>query len=748
MRKCTRLIALLLAALLLLQGVGAAASDNSGDSDIPSGADIIVPSGWAHDALIFCVDYGILHGNTYGDLLPTHNATRAQLAAMLVRLFKAEPMQTLEEYSDVREAAWYYSEMAKAVAMGLFEGSGGKLNPEKYITREQAFTVLARAFGVASENTDVLNAFSDGDKVSLWARAGVAGLLEAGYIHGTTKGKLNPKSNITRQELAQVLYNALDRITDDPKWLTGKQCLYTGELEKLNGRTFSGDLILSVNTPEDVELSGFTVEGRLILHLHGAKRVTMEAVSQNVAVCCPVTVTLTEPVETVSCLRDGAYTIAVADNAVILGDGTLSGSYEEVTCLGGNPTIEEDTQVEVMTLSYTMSGATLYQHGTVDALHAKARRLTIQSDGKIGSFYQYYNDTVFIGTAETMLDCIDAGLEGVTLTPDGIAEAYYNEPTVTVSGVIGGVNSTQVFGLPDGVRYCKVTYNFNGTIVKTENNVPITNGTKLSCEVTAPVSFGRDAAYNVLVTVYYRDEQSYFYLPLRVLGRYTSLYEAQNVRTIKIEAKVNKTATIYSRSSLTGKIGVVSANTVVHFITRDSNTGIAALIETPDGVRGWVSASAIKVISQKYHNDSVSYSQEVMELFVNEVHQYSSNTKYLIWCNLFTTTVNIFEGSQGKWKLISTSEVTIGDPTTPTRVGEFKIVSKSYRWDFDDCYVNYASVFDGGIAFHTRTFYTTNGSLFDPSLSAERSHGCVRCTNEVAKFIFNNCPVGTRVVVY
>ena len=120
---------------------------------------------------------------------------------MLVRLFDAKPAASLSGYTDVPETAWYHNEMARAVAMGIFEGSNGKLNPDSPITREQAFTVLARAFGVAAPTLEALRPFPDAGLVSVWAKSSVAGMLDADYVHGNTSGNLNPKGNINRQPL-------------------------------------------------------------------------------------------------------------------------------------------------------------------------------------------------------------------------------------------------------------------------------------------------------------------------------------------------------------------------------------------------------------------------------------------------------------------------------------------------------------------------------------------------------------------
>lgn len=711
---------------------------------------IPVPDGWAHDALEFCVINGILNGDTRGDLLPEHNATRAQLAAMMVRLFDAQPMASLDGYKDVPETAWYHDEMARAVAMGIFEGSGGKLTPDNPITREQAFTVLARAFGVAAATTDALAPFPDADLVSTWARSSVAGMLEAGYIHGSTSGKLNPAGNITRQELAQVLYNALDCITDDPEELSGSRCLYTGPIEALEDRALDGDLIVSCGDTGALRLERLRVGGRLALHLHSADSAVLGPVSGNISLCSPVKLELLEPVAQLSCLRDGASVTAQAEQALLNG-GTLHGSYGSVTCLGGKSVIADDAEVSALHFGPNMSGRTLELNGSVDEVHADVRRLTIDGSGHINTLCQYRNGLTVKPEVGQREDRIDAGLEGVSIEQSEIPDAYYDLTTVTVSGVISGVNSEQAYGVPEDGRLCTVVYRLEGQIVKTERDFRLVDGAVLSCEVTPTLRYRSTDNRSVSVSISYGGETFFGELKLRANGWYTPLHQAQNIQTCKVQAHVNYTTGVYSTSSLSSWIGSVSGGSVVHYIT---SNGVSALIETSGGLRGWVPDSALRVSWQKYHNDDVEYSKEAKEAFVNQVHDYSSPTNYLIWCNLYTTTVNVFEGSKGNWKLIRSGECVIGTPETPTRVGVYSIYSHAYYWSFDDgvrldnsrCY--YASLFDGGIAFHTRLYYTATNTFVNSSLSAELSHGCVRCPDDLAKFIYYQCPLGTRVVVY
>ena len=742
-------------ALQLVQGantvaVAAAAGGAEETLTLTLTYEIEVPEGWAHDALAFCVKYGILNGDQNGDLLPERNATRAQLAAMLVRLFDARPMASLSGYSDVPENAWYHDEMARAVAMGIFEGSNGRLNPENPITREQAFTVLARAFGVIAPTRDALAAFPDGGQVSVWAVGSVAGMLEAGYIHGSSSGKLNPKGYITRQELAQVLYNALDCITDDPDALTGSRCLYTGPVEALEGRTLQGSLVVSSGDEGSLVLNSLRVGGRLVLHLHSADSVELGAVCSEVSLCSPIHLYLKQRISRVSSLRDGAFITGEADRAVLSG-GILRGSYGSVICMEGVNVIAYDTSVDELRLGPNMEGRTLTLYGEVGELHAEARRLHVVESGHIGTLYKYYKDLDIQTPADEIVDRTDAGLEGVQILQSSVPEVYYDKPTATVTGTITGVNTTEVYGVPGGVRTVTVTYRYGGKVIKTDTAFQLVDGAVLSCEVTPNQRYQIAEQQSVSVTISYYGETLTGELKVFCHGAYTPYQQALDVKTCRVRAHINYTTGIYGYSSLTSWLGSVSAGTIVYYIRSNGST---ALIETYGGLRGWVPDSAVRVSWQKYHNDDVSYSKEVMEAFVNQVHDYSSSTNYLIWCNLYTTTVNIFKGYKGHWELIMTGECTIGTPTTPTRIGSYTLYSRAYYWSFDSgsikdvtrCY--YASLFDGGIAFHTRLYYTGTSTYASPNLSLEQSHGCVRCPDDIAKFIYYQCPLGTKVIVY
>lgn len=102
---------------------------------------------------------------------------------------------------------------------------------------------------------------------------------------------------------------------------------------------------------------------------------------------------------------------------------------------------------------------------------------------------------------------------------------------------------------------------------------------------------------------------------------------------------------------------------------------------------------------------------------------------------------------------IDTFTCCVGAPKTPTPLGTFQGSGPAGgRWyyfkDFN-CYAQYAWRIQGGILFHSVTYSRPNENSGGStrSLGRAESHGCVRLTVSNAKWIYDNCPVGTTVIV-
>lgn len=221
------------------------------------------PTDWSAPAMTHAVQNGLLNGSD-GKILPKGLLTRAQMATMVNRAFASSAKASLTSFTDMVPGVWHYDEMAKSVQMGVFQGADGKLNPNDPITREQAFAVLARAFGLADGKASSLDKFSDGAQVSSWARGAVAALVEQGYVSGAD-GALNPQSYITRAEFAQVMDALVAAYADqDLKDQTVEGNLILRSNSTLENVTVKGDLILADGVSA-ASLKNVTVTGRLVV---------------------------------------------------------------------------------------------------------------------------------------------------------------------------------------------------------------------------------------------------------------------------------------------------------------------------------------------------------------------------------------------------------------------------------------------------------------------------------------------------
>ncbi len=150
--------------------------------------------------------------------------------------------------------------------------------------------------------------------------------------------------------------------------------------------------------------------------------------------------------------------------------------------------------------------------------------------------------------------------------------------------------------------------------------------------------------------------------------------------------------------------------------------------------------------TKAYNKD---YTTQLKTDFVNG-NGYSSKTDYLIWINLGTQKVNIFEGSTGKWKLLKTFRCASGAPSTPTPKGVTYITYKQTNWTTSSytCRPIVRFYPGTGYAFHSMLYYPRSSVLKDSAMGYPASHGCIRMEDEGIWYIYNYMPAKTTVVVY
>ncbi len=111
--------------------------------------------------------------------------------------------------------------------------------------------------------------------------------------------------------------------------------------------------------------------------------------------------------------------------------------------------------------------------------------------------------------------------------------------------------------------------------------------------------------------------------------------------------------------------------------------------------------------------------------------------------------------SNGEYtNLVRTMKCSTGRKGSPTPTGTFQeSTGPGARWHYFKkfgCWAQYAYYIQGDIMFHSVLYNQKEGKVTRSSvnnLGSRASHGCVRLSVEDAKWIWNNCPENTKVVI-
>ena len=128
-----------------------------------------------------------------------------------------------------------------------------------------------------------------------------------------------------------------------------------------------------------------------------------------------------------------------------------------------------------------------------------------------------------------------------------------------------------------------------------------------------------------------------------------------------------------------------------------------------------------------------------------------SPTNYIVIVDRAAHRVGVFKGSKYDWADAKYYKCCVGKPSTPTISGTYYIKSRGKYFDTGTkgrCW--YFTQINGNYLFHS-VIYDRQPSpkkIIDNSMDAAVSHGCVRLDLENAKWIYDNIPKNTKVIIY
>lgn len=239
------LAAALCAALLFCTALPAGARTFS---DVPA-------SNRYFDAINYISDYNIMTGVTESRFAPAGAMTRAMMICALYRKEGSPYVEAVSHpYSDVPAGAYYERALTWAADLGITNGtSATTFSPNRILTREQAMCFLYNYKKAKDEIREsfetergkkkadqLLSEYSDQNAVARYARPAMAWALKRKIIIITEAGKLLPKYNMSRVQVAYGV-STLCRQEKESPWEDYPEDFSTVYFRLSRGMTITND---------------------------------------------------------------------------------------------------------------------------------------------------------------------------------------------------------------------------------------------------------------------------------------------------------------------------------------------------------------------------------------------------------------------------------------------------------------------------------------------------------------------------
>ena len=169
----------------------------------------VQPGDWYYDNVMDAVAAGIVSGRGDGTFGPNDRITRRDFAIMVSKLLldgEDAPEATTTPFSDVAANDYGLNAIAYCAENGIISGFDGEFRPGDNITRQEAASVMKNALELTGTTSEL---FADDAAIATWAKANVYACKAAGVFNGDDHNNFNPTSTLTRAEAASIMVNAM-----------------------------------------------------------------------------------------------------------------------------------------------------------------------------------------------------------------------------------------------------------------------------------------------------------------------------------------------------------------------------------------------------------------------------------------------------------------------------------------------------------------------------------------------------------
>ena len=342
-------------------------------------------------------------------------------------------------------------------------------------------------------------------------------------------------------------------------------------------------------------------------------------------------------------------------------------------------------------------------------------------------------------------DALIEEAEEASVEEDPTAVLYDNgdisvyHPYTTVTAAFGDIANSVVADL---------IWYVDGEEVSRSEQQLLVEGSTVSYDVAIDPTQATSDSAEVQLEVQLSNGQSFTTATVVTVELASENGTATMVKTEEIPVTATCNANLYDDSTFANQTGLLPEGSSGLLLAYQSDsTGTTAIqIQLEDGTSGWVSGKDVE-ISQDDCTTDEDYDDETKVDFVNSM-SYDSTTEYLVWVNLYTQRVNVFQGYQGNWDLIQSFECATGKNSSPTSTGVYTYTALQDKWDLGSTYVEPVMIYNGGEAFTSRPYDSETNEITDETIGKPVSGGSVRMRGDDIAWMSENIPVGTLVVVY
>ena len=207
-------------------------------------------------------EYSIIQGYEDGTFRPDNSITRGAFAGIMDRFLQFQTISQPETFSDTAGTYWE-SAILKLHAAGVYLGTDGKALAGNTITRQQAVTMIARAFRIEAETTSL--PYDDEAQIAEYARPSVAEMTARGYLNDGRDGNFRPTEPITRAEIVNILSNMIEMLVQTTEEVSGDVqgtlMVNCADGATLKDVTVHGDLLIAPGVTGDIACSNLKVLG-------------------------------------------------------------------------------------------------------------------------------------------------------------------------------------------------------------------------------------------------------------------------------------------------------------------------------------------------------------------------------------------------------------------------------------------------------------------------------------------------------